>query len=337
MSVSNGKRRLRNGVFLALSLGIVLAILAEADLETLGSILAQANPRFIGLGIVLSLIQPVLATWRWDLLLRHKGIEVPFWRLVSTYMIGFSISSFLPSKYSGDVYKTYTVAKDSGRVYDSVASVLLYRLSGFFVMCVLGVLAAAVGLVLFEEAGMTLTILAISLTLAIATYAVFSHTAFHMLEGLLKVLRLKLLLRPAEKLHTAILEYRGETALVVRLLLLALLFYLEAYVIVFAAARAVGAEVSFAYVVLVVPMIYLLETLPVSISGFGIREGAFVFFFTKPGLGWERAFAISLVVLFFRLVKALVGGGLFLLRYVEVRKVRGLERHAAPIPEGSRL
>ncbi|MBI4004259.1 MAG: flippase-like domain-containing protein [Candidatus Omnitrophica bacterium] len=330
------KQRVKRGIFLAVGLGIIVAILAEADLETLGSILAQTDPRFLGLGIALSLIQPVLATSRWHLLLRHKGIEVPFWRLVSTYMIGFSISSFLPSKYSGDVYKTYTVAKDSGRVYDSVASVLLYRLSGFFVMCVLGVLAAAVGLALFDERGMTLTILAISLALVIATYTVFSQGAFHVLETLLRLLRLDMLRRPAEKLHTAVLEYRGETRLVVKLLWLALLFYLEAYVIVFAAVQAVGAEVSFAYVVLVVPMIYLLEALPVSVSGLGVREGAFVFFFTKPGLGWERAVAISLVVLFFRLVKALVGGALFLVRYVAIRKVRAMERRPVAVPEGSR-
>ena len=97
-------------------------------------------------------------------------------------------------------------------------------------------------------------------------------------------------------------------------------------------AGAVGADVAFGYVVLVVPMIYLLEALPISINGLGVREGAFIFFFTKAGLGFERALAISLMVLFFLLVKVLVGGGFFLLRYLLVRKLRGVERQAMTVP-----
>ena len=117
MKASSFKVRVRNYAFLALGLGIVGMILAKADLAALGAILVHADSRFVILGIALSLIQPLLATLRWNLLLRHKGIEVPFWRLVSTHMIGFSISSFLPSKYGGDVYKTYRVGKDSGRMF----------------------------------------------------------------------------------------------------------------------------------------------------------------------------------------------------------------------------
>lgn len=44
---------------------------------------------------------------------------------------------------------------------------------------------------------------------------------------------------------------------------------------------------------MVIPLIYLTETLPISINGLGVREGAFVFFFTQAGYAAEKALACN--------------------------------------------
>ena len=64
---------------------------------------------------------------------------------------------------------------------------------------------------------------------------------------------------------------------------------------------------------MVVPLIYLTEALPISINGLGVREGAFVFFFTKIGVSKEEAFAVGLLVISIRYIFImLMGGSLFL-------------------------
>jgi glycosyltransferase 2 family protein len=69
-------------------------------------------------------------------------------------------------------------------------------------------------------------------------------------------------------------------------------------------------------------MIYVVEAAPISIGGIGIREGAFVFFFTQVGLSIEQAFALSIIVLFGRLCCAVTGGVLYL-----------ATRHRVPRPD----
>jgi hypothetical protein len=58
-----------------------------------------------------------------------------------------------------------------------------------------------------------------------------------------------------------------------------------------------------------------MEIIPISINGFGVREGAFVFFFLQLGYKREEALAVSLLLITIRYIFSLtIGGSLFLKR-----------------------
>ena len=316
-------KRTINLCFLVLGLGILLFLLSKVNVDELVGILRNADPTFVSLGILLSLMQPILTTMKWHLLLKNKNIRIPFHHLLASHMIGSFVSSFFPSRYSGDVYRTYVVAKYSGKTYDSAASVALHRLSGLFVMGFLGLSASVFGLYLLDQQALTVAIMMTSVAILGGSTIVFSQKVFQGFDTVLRAIRLNFARGPAAQFHAAIMDYRHETKLILKILFLSLLFYLEAFIIVFTAALAIGAKVPFIYVMLVVPMIYLLEALPISINGLGIREGAFVFFFMRVGLQFEQALAIAVVVLFFRLIKSVSGGCLFLGRYMDFSELPG--------------
>ncbi len=240
-------------------------------------------------------------------------------------MIGLFVSSFFPSKVGGDVYRTYVVAKNTGKTYDSAAAVLLQRVSGLFVMGCLGFTASLLVFDILDSFALTASIMVPCLAIVMGSCIVFSRTVFKGIEKVLATMRLDLVRKPMAKLHAAVMEYKDERTLILKILFLSLLFYIGAFVVVFTAALFVGANVRFVYVVLVVPIIYLLATLPISVNGLGVREGAFTFFFMKVGVPMEQAFAIAIVVLFFRLIKSVAGGVLFLFRYLEFRKMKGAD------------
>ena len=316
------RKHLKNYFFLALGLGIIFFILSKVSLEELVEILKKSNPTFLLLGVILSMIQPVLAAMKWDLLLKNRDIKIPFHSLLSSQMIGIFVSSFFPSRYSGDIYRTYVVAKSSGKTYDSAASVLLQRLSGLFVLVLIGFFGSVFCLGILGNYHLTLSVMAICLIILLVIGIIFSQKAFDIFDKVLKMLRLDFLRKPAVKFHIAVMKYLGDKKLIFKICLLSFFFYIEAFLIVFTASLAIGTKVPFIYIVFVVPVIYLLEALPISINGLGIREGAFVFFFTKIGLQYEQAFAISIIVLFYRLVKSLAGGVLFLMRRVDIRRMK---------------
>jgi hypothetical protein len=63
-------------------------------------------------------------------------------------------------------------------------------------------------------------------------------------------------------------------------------------------------------------MIWIITMVPISISGLGVREGAFVFFFTKVGVSDLAALLLSFLNFSQLIVLGLMGGIVYLLSQV---------------------
>ena len=77
-------------------------------------------------------------------------------------------------------------------------------------------------------------------------------------------------------------------------------------------STALFIDISFAKLLVVIPLVYLTEVIPVSINGIGIRDSAFVYFFVLVGQTKEEGLAIALLVLAMRYLSGLVGGAVLL-------------------------
>jgi hypothetical protein len=63
-------------------------------------------------------------------------------------------------------------------------------------------------------------------------------------------------------------------------------------------ARSLGIDLGLFFFILVIPVISLLDLLPISISGIGTRDLALIFLFGLQGISAEQAIAFSLLYLF---------------------------------------
>lgn len=73
-------------------------------------------------------------------------------------------------------------------------------------------------------------------------------------------------------------------------------------------AHSTGASLSFWQLMTVLPIIALLSALPISVGGWGVREGAFVYFLGLLGVPMETAFLISVQIgLIGMLITAITG------------------------------
>jgi hypothetical protein len=108
--------------------------------------------------------------------------------------------------------------------------------------------------------------------------------------------------------------YASHLDLVVRAIVLSLLCQLLSIILVaYCLSLAIQASIPFIYFVLFIPIINLMTMLPISLNGLGVREGAYVLFFTLVGQPASLAVSISLLTYVLVLGISLVGGVLFLL------------------------
>jgi uncharacterized membrane protein YbhN (UPF0104 family) len=77
---------------------------------------------------------------------------------------------------------------------------------------------------------------------------------------------------------------------------------------------AVGVHVAVGYYFLFVPTLAALVSLPISLNGLGIREGAGVVLFQMAGLTREQAFTVPFLTYLVSVVISLLGGLIFISR-----------------------
>lgn len=81
-----------------------------------------------------------------------------------------------------------------------------------------------------------------------------------------------------------------------KILSLSLMGQMCFFIACFAVCYSIEPDLSFLKLMIVLPMICLVSSLPFSIGGWGVREGSFIFGLGLLGMGMEQAFTISVQI-----------------------------------------
>jgi uncharacterized membrane protein YbhN (UPF0104 family) len=252
----------------------------------------------------------VAAAARWQAMLAVLDHAAPLPHLVHHYLAGMFVGNFLPSTIGGDVLRVKRLSGEVGDGAAAFASVLLERLTGMFVLpvLVLAGLAANPGLRQLGPATALATVLSVgTLLLLVAILVTVGHprlggrltgtSGWRQLAGAvhLGAARIRRHPRPASRVLAAAFTYQ-------------LLFVLAA----FFAARALDLHhVGLTAVLTFVPAVAIAQTIPVSIGGFGLREGALVLFLDPLEVTAGRAIALGLLLYGLNLLVSLFGAPSF--------------------------
>jgi len=292
---------------LVLSLGLLALVLNRVGWEETRQAVSGAYIPYLVGALVLALVSILVRAFRWKLLLDALNMRFSLARLTQLYFVGAFFSTFLPTGVGGDVVRAYEVAQQSEKSAEAVGTVLWDRASGLLVLF----LMALVALVFSHSLVGNQIVLAIVLL----TLMSWGGVALLMQQGWLEKLGLLQFVRRFHALgevyqsvHDCGPATIGRT-LAVSFLLNALLIAMNILI-----AWALGVRISLWYFVLFVPIISSLLMLPVSVSGLGVREGAYVYLFTRAGVLTSQALGMSLIVYALNGATGLVGGALYVMQ-----------------------
>lgn len=196
-------------------------------------------------------------------------------------MIGSFFNTFLPGIIGGDAVKAYYLYKETGKADMSFASIFMDRYLGFVVLILICAIAFPFGLQYFHGSRIEWLLPFIVLSFFIASFLIF---------GLRLGQRVRFLSDFYNYFHT----YRNRKRLISKGLMLSAVVQLSGITAVSILAAGLGQHIPFLAFLIFVPLVVLFSMLPISISGLGVREGAFVLFFGLIEVKPEIATAISL-------------------------------------------
>ena len=91
-------------------------------------------------------------------------------------------------------------------------------------------------------------------------------------------------------------------------------------------ARALGIHIPLSYFFLFVPLLAVIVSLPISLNGIGVREGAGIVLFGLVGVSRGNAFSLQFTTYLVAVAVSLLGGLVFLARIPRRRAAGRTER-----------
>jgi len=253
-----------------------------------------------------------LISWRLQLVFKVQEVRLSFSQTFYLSLVGMFFTLFFPSAMGGDIAKGYFAYQYSGKKIGSLTGVLLDRALGLFTLCVLTLIAVT----LYSR---QLQIPAMKKSLyALTAFLIFGFI-FFMNHGFAKKFGFLFFLIPSEKLrkkladlYHAVREYKNHKQLLFTCCMISgvaqVIFLVQNYFL----ARALGIQIEVWPFFILMPIVAFVSMAP-SLSGLGVREAGFVFFF-KSFIPTEEAFALTILydVIFYG--SALLGGLAFAIK-----------------------
>jgi hypothetical protein len=263
--------------------------------------------------VLLVLVDRGLMAYRWIVLLYtlDPADRPPLAGIVRIFFVSTFLGTFLPS-VGGDAVRAYGIAKLNMRGGDAVASVFMDRMLGIaslFLMALAGLTLArdlASNWVIVASLGLAAMACLVTLLLVFSQRAdVLTSMILMRLPGAVQQRGLRLL--------ESIQRYAAHHAQLAKVLVCSVAVQVIRILQAYYLGRGLGIEAPLSTYFAFLPLILLVMLLPVTVSGLGTGQAAFLWFFARAGVPAAAAVALSVLFIGLGIVGNLPGGILYAL------------------------
>jgi len=279
-------------------------LLSKVGIQTIINNIRMLSPATFVLAVVMYIAATYLSSMRWNLLIPH---DMKIRRLFSLYMIGSFFNTYMPGIIGGDAVKAYYLDKvlkeDNLASYTpqsslsiAIASVFMDRYIGFSALLSISIIAFPFGFKYLEGTHVKWLMPMVLVAFISGSIIVFKFRLGERIKFLFKI-------------YEYFQIYSRKRYILFKAFLYSLVIQISGIVAIYILSKGISLNISFLSLLIFVPIIIFISFIPVSISGIGLREGAFVIFLGTIGVPSDLA--ITLSILWFLSVVAASLWGLF--------------------------
>lgn len=288
--------------------GLLIALVAQGvEVAEVKARLGRLDPLpLAGAAGLIGLQLLLVVTWRWSRIIAAFDRAAPPLALLRIVVISLFFNQMLPSTVGGDGMRMWLLNRLGWATGIAVRTVIVDRLLGLFALAILSFLGALALLSIWPGAGPLW---------AAAAFGLGGMTAIAGAPLLLRVMRslpFARLGRVLEMMAAEVDRLRHDTVLLCALIGVSLLGHLAISGGVWLLALSLDIALALPAVLAVVPAVLLIASLPISIAGWGVREGAMVVGLALLGVGRSDAALVSIFFGVLLLAFGLLGGVVWL-------------------------
>lgn len=307
---------------LSVSSALLYFIISKIGAKTIVANMKLLNPMSFIAAVFMYMVAAYISSLRWNLLIPQ---DMKTNRLFSLYMIGSFFNHCLPGIIGGDAVKAYYLSKelkvkeaDSSRKQEktedpsltiAIASVFMDRYIGFSALLTVSIIAFPFGAQYLSETPVKLLMPVLLVVFILSSVVVFKFRIGDRFRFLSKVY---------EYFHM----YTKKREALLKAFVYSLFIQLLGIISIYILSKGIALYIPFLFLLIFVPIIILISFIPVSISGIGLREGAFAVFLGTIGV--PSHLSVTLAMLWFLSIVVSSLWGLF--EYLRFKTVLGRQK-----------
>lgn len=278
-----------------ITLGTLVLVLWLVDLGAVAAQLRSVALPWLALALAVTPLQVVISAWRWRYTVTRLGDHLPFGHAIGEYYLATLVNQLVPGGVVGDAGRALRHRRDSNETSRAIHGVMIERLSGQLTMVLLGVPLVLLWLPVPRPPIPGLFLIPGLLAAALLIWSVSQASPVRRWwQGFRRDLNLALVNRSALPVQ-----------------LISSLLVTASYLLVFW-CLAMGLELEVArqtpWVLLALCTLLLMAmVIPLTIAGWGVREGAAALIWPLAGLEPGQGVALSVSYGLLVLVSSLPG------------------------------
>jgi len=296
---------------------IFIYILYKIDLSKLIELLSSVKITFILLAIAVLPLFFLIITLKWKKIINSCNISFSFKNTLFSFLKGTALGIITPAKL-GELYRFKYLQRISKSSFGiSLATVVIDRLIDLVALLILGLLSV---LVLVHIYAIKISALMIALFFCFFIVCSIILTKKRYMKKILNPF-FRMFVPEDHKQRIALHFhefYKGLKSIGVSTYLICIPYTLMIWtlniLVAYLLSEALVLEIPFWFMALVIPLVNIVSLIPISVSGLGTSQAAFIFTLSLIGISPESSVALSILVISLSLIRAVPGTILYILR-----------------------
>ncbi len=274
-------------VKLGMTTVLLILIFRQVDPARAWQAVSQVSPARILLAMILQLASNCVATFRWSLIMARIGFRRPFSFYLKSFFKGAFFNQGLPTSIGGDGIRILDCSREKGTAEDAFYGVFIDRIVGLAGLLLLNICA-----LLFNRRLLPPSVYYPLLLILVALFSGLILLFFLRRFRFITTSRILGYLGRLSERYFQVYSTLGSIALQTGLSVLNHLLAMTAFYVL---GISIGLDYPIQVYLALVPPVILLTILPISLAGWGVREGAMVGFFLLIGADKSRVLSFSIL------------------------------------------
>ena len=300
------KKYLFSLIRIGLAIGLIFYLIKSDSIEWISLSGLLTGWTFVSGAILLFIIATIMQSWRLQILINTHNLNLSFYAAIRLTFIGLFFNTYLPGATGGDLVKIYYASKgNTGYKTEVITIILLDRFIGLFTLLTIPLILSPLFFSIIDAQKTLKGLLWISTIIAITILTIAILGARYDLDNskILLWAEKKLFFgRELKRILHTIHFYRNSKWKILQIVCISYLVQILMISVSLLLANAVISDGADPKMIILIPLGYLVNTLPVTPGGIGVGEAAMESLFNLFSLQGGAE-----VILSWRIIMVLVG------------------------------